>query len=452
MHLLDSIGLKRGAGITFLALALVTALLVLNPARGADHRDSPGAEADKAADITDVYAFISPANSANIVVAVGVNGLTAPADNLSANFSNGTQILIHVNGDGDAGLAVDEAGATVTFAGSGDAQTFTVTGLTATPITGPVTPPSTAPTAPAAQVTESQGLKVFAGQRDDAFFFDLTCFKKFVAAPYVPSAGLCQSPDVPSDTFKGTNVSYVVIEAPASAVVAAAGSSTIQAWASTTRAGQVDRMAIPAINTALIPTAQKDAFNAAVPATDAAGFQTTVENQDQGLRTAVNAVLDPAIGAEDGGPAGNLTAAQVADFVMPDVVTIDTTQPVQFTNGRRLQDDVIDTALKLVLNRSHAAITDAISANDVAFLSAFPYFAPPHQPAAAQQTATPTPAAGATPAAPAATPVTTPAVVPSSGGEPGDGISNVLVAAIAVTGIVLTLTGAGLALKRRTVR
>jgi len=449
MPLLDSLRLKRGAGFALLALALVTALLVLNPVRGADHRDSPGAEADKAADITDVYAFISPANSANVVVAVGVNGLTAPADNLSANFDNATQILIHVNGDGDAGLAVDEATATVTFAGSGDAQTFTVTGLTATPITGPVTPPSTAPTAPAARVTESQGLKVFAGQRDDAFFFDLTCFKKFVAAPYVPTAGLCQSPDVPSDTFRGTNVSYVVIEVPVSAVTAAAGSSTIQAWASTSRAAQVDRMAIPAINTALIPTAQKDAFNLAVPAGDAAAFQTTVENQDQALRDAVNAVLDSPVGPEDGGPAGSLTAAEVADFVMPDVVTIDTTQPVQFTNGRRLTDDVIDTALQLVLNRT-AGITDAINGNDVAFLSTFPYFAPPHQPAAAQQTATPTP--GATTAAPAATPATTPAAVPASGGQPGDGVSVTLIVAIAAAGVVLTLTGAGLALKRRTVR
>jgi Domain of unknown function (DUF4331) len=229
----------------------------------------------------------------------------------------------------------------------------------------------------------------------------------------------------------------------------------IQAWASTSRAAQVDRMAIPAINTALIPTAQKDAFNLAVPAGDAAGFQTTVENQDQTLRTNVNAVLDPAIGPEDGGPAGNLTAAQVADFVMPDVVTIDTTQPIQFTNGRRLTDDVIDVALKLVLNRSHAAITDAINGNDVQFLSTFPYVAPPHQPAAAQQTATPTPAPGATPAAPAApaaTPVTTPAAVPASGGQPGDGVSETLIVAIAVAGVVLVLTGAGLALKRRIVR
>ena len=441
---------RRTGGVLLLTLAacVLVVAVALGPARGADHRDGPASTADKPADITDVYAFISPANASNLVVAVGVNGLTAPADNLSANFDNTSQILIHVNGDGDAGLATDEATATVTFSGSGAAQTFTVTGLTATPITGPVTPPSTAPTAPAPQITDVGGVKVFAGQRDDAFFFDLTCFKKFVAAPYVPTDGLCKSPDFPADTFKGTNVSYVVIEAPVSAITTAAGNTTIQAWASTTRAGQEDRMAIPAINTALIADARKDAFNLGTPGADPADFQPEVETNDQALRDAVNAVLTPAIGAEDGGPAGSLTAAQVADFVMPDVVTIDSTLPVQFTNGRRLTDDVIDTALKLVLNRSHAAITDAIAANDVAFLSTFPYFAAPHQPAAqATGTATATPAAtaSATPRLPAA-PVAT-------GGPPADGNDlRWLIVAGAMAALVTAAGGLTYAVRRRPVR
>jgi hypothetical protein len=427
---------RRTGGVLLLALAacVLVVAVALGPARGADHRDGPASTADKPTDITDVYAFISPSNASNLVVAVGVNGLTAPADNLSANFDNTSQIEIHVNGDAD--LAVDEATVNVSFAGSGAAQTFTVTGLTASPITGPVTPPSTAATAPAPQITDSGGVKVFAGQRDDAFFFDLTCFKKFVAAPYVPTAGLCQSPDVPADTFKGTNVSYVVIEAPVSAITTAAGSTTITAWASTKRAGQEDRMAIPAINTALIADARKDAFNLGTPATDPVDFQPEVQSNDQALRDAVNAVLTPAIGPEDGGPLGPQTAAQVADFVMPDVVTIDSTLPVQFTNGRRLTDDVIDTALKLVLNRSHAAITDAISANDVAFLSTFPYFAAPHQPAA-QATGTPTtaPTAGAT------APPVQPAAPPASGGPPVDGNDLSWLIVIGAAATVVTAAG-----------
>ena len=287
---------RRSGGVLLLALAacVLVVAVALGPARGADHRDGPASTADKPADITDVYAFISPSNASNVVVAVGVNGLTAPADNLSANFDNSSQIEIHVNGD--ANLAVDEATVNVSFAGSGASQTFTVTGLTAAPITGPVTPPSNAATAPAPQVTDSGGVKVFAGQRDDAFFFDLTCFNKFVAAPYVPTAGLCKSPDVPSDTFRGTNVSYVVIEAPVSAITAAAGNTTVTAWASTKRAGQEDRMAIPAINTALITSARKDAFNLGTPATDPTAFQPEVETNDQHCATRSTPCLLPPLG------------------------------------------------------------------------------------------------------------------------------------------------------------
>ncbi|TMB71159.1 MAG: DUF4331 domain-containing protein [Chloroflexi bacterium] len=434
----------------FASLCVLVAAVVLlatggpgRPSSGADHRDAPGAEANKPADITDVYAFRSPANSANLVLGLGVNGLTAPADNLSANFSNAVTYMIHVDLNSDL---VDDATVNINFAGSGATQTYTITGLPGGAITGDVTPPSVDPTAPAPKIKDQGGIKSFAGQRDDAFFFDLTCFKKFKAAPYVPTSGLCKSPDQPSDTFKGTNVSYIVIEFPISAI-ADPNTGVIQAWASTSQGAQVDRMAIPALNTALIPTAQKDAFNAGAPATDAATFQSTVQTEDQNLRTAVNAVLDGPVGPEDGGPFGQKTPAEVADIVQPDIVRIDFSQPVQFTNGRQLTDDVIDTALKLVLNRT-AGITDAISGNDVAFLSTFPYFAPPHQPAAVQATATPT--TGAT-AAPTTAPQ--PAAVPETGGEPGDGADlGWPIGGTLIAGALLTVAGAVMVIRRRLTR
>lgn len=135
---------------------------------------------------------------------------------------------------------------------------------------------------------------------------------------------------------------------------------------------QFDRQAIPAINTALIPSSSKDAFNQGVPSTDAAAFRATAQTTIGGLRTAVNAVL----GAEDGGPLGNLSAAQVAGALIPDIVTIDFSQPLVFPNGRRLEDDVIDAALGIVLNRGGGAgISDAINANDFPFSTTFPYLA-----------------------------------------------------------------------------
>ena len=49
-----------------------------------------------------------------------------------------------------------------------------------------------------------------------------------------------------------------------------------------------------------------------------------------------------------------------------------------FPNGRRLQDDVIDTILTLVNNGS--PLGDNVNANDVPFRDVFPYLASPHQP------------------------------------------------------------------------
>ncbi len=409
-----------------LAIALIAvALATVGPTRGADHRDSPGVEGDPAADLADVYAFRSPENSDNLVVAMTVNGLTAPPENTTRDFATDVTYNIHVDNTGD-----NVADATVSVTFSGDPLMFTVEGLGA-PITGEVTPPSTDPTAPAPIITESGGIKVFAGQRDDPFFFDLVGFNAFVAGPYVPAEGLRAEGETPAaDTFAGTNVSAFVVELPITAVTGAATSDTgtIKAWASTSRRGsQVDRMAIPAINTALIPSDQKDAFNQADPADDLSAYGATAQSTIEGLRSAVNAVLDAAVGPEDGGPLGSLTAEQVKDAVIPDVVTINFADPVAFTNGRAPEEDVMDVVLQLVLNRT-AGITDAVNSNDVSFSSTFPFLAPPHQPEAGE--------------------------LPAGGGPPpagGDGFNWAFALMIGAGG-TLAVAGVGLLLRRRTAR
>ncbi len=347
-------------------------------ADAADHRDSPVVEADPAADITDIYAFRSAENADNLVVYLGVNGVTSPAEQAERNFATDVAYNIHVDNTGDL---VADATAAMTF--SGDPLTFTVAGL-GPDITGPVT----AVDAKAPEITEAAGVKVFAGPRDDPFFFDLTGFKNFVAGPFVPVSGLRPAGEDPADFFEGTNVTAIVIELPVVALTsgADANSGAIKAWATTKRgATQVDRMAIPAINTALIPSAQKQAFNEGDPATDVASFQATAQTTIEGLRTAV----DTAFGSpQDGGPLGDLTPAAVAGALIPDIVTIDFSQPVQFPNGRRLEDDVINAALGIVLNRGGAAgISDAVDGNDVAFGTTFPFLAAPHAQAAATATA-----------------------------------------------------------------
>lgn len=371
-----------GSAIAVIGFALMAFALLGLRAEGADHKDSPSVEGDAGADITDVYAFRSPTNAGNLVVALNVNPLTAPSANATTNFASGVDYRIHVDNNGD--LTAD-ATVVVKFTGND----FTVTGLGANPITGKVTPAGTAPI-----VTDAGGIKVFAGLRDDPFFFDLTAFKSFVSAPVTPANGLRPSGQTPADTFAGTNVSSIVIELPITALTGAANANTgtIKAWTSTARGtSQVDRMAIPAINTALIPSASKNAFNQASPSGDIATFRPMAQTSVTGLRDAVKSVLP----AEDGGPLGKLTPEQVAGALIPDVVTIDFSKDVAFPNGRRLQDDVIDAALGIVLNRGGAkGVPDAINANDKAFLGSFPFLAEPFQ--AAQGTPTATAAASGT--------------------------------------------------------
>ncbi|MEX0785167.1 MAG: DUF4331 family protein [Dehalococcoidia bacterium] len=350
-----------------MAVLVVMAIFAMTVS-AADHRDSPSVEDDPAADITDVYAFRSPANGDNLVVALDVNGLTVPGD--PANFATDVEYQIHVDNTGDA---VADATASITF--SGDPLMFTIEGL-GDPITGEVTTPGSAD----AEITDAGGIRVFAGPRDDPFFFDLVGFQNFVAGPFVPASGLRPEGESPTDAFAGTNISAIVIELPITALTGedTSDSGTIKAWASTSRDGsQVDRMAIPAINTALIPSDQKDAFNQADPANDVDDFRSTAEATIDGLRGAI----DSTFGSEqDGGPLGDLSPADVAGAVIPDVVTIDFSQPVGFPNGRTLTDDVIDAALGLVLNRGGAAgVSDGVDANDVALGTSFPYLADPHQ-------------------------------------------------------------------------
>ena len=135
-------------------------------------------------------------------------------------------------------------------------------------------------------------------------------------------------------------------------------------------------MGIPAINTALIPKDSKDAFNAGNPKDDVANFRVIAESTITQLRRAVNAVT-----GFPGEDSPGVPPATLASVLIPDVVTIDFSNPVVFPNGRRLQDDVIDAALGLVLNRGNvlgggAGISDGIPANDRPFLGTFPYLAP----------------------------------------------------------------------------
>jgi hypothetical protein len=348
------------------AVAMLASAAFATMASAADHRDSPINVSNPTADINDVYAFRSPTNANNLVLAISVNPLIVPSDNATRGvFDSQVTYQVHVDANGD--LADD---ATVNIRKAGNS--LILEGLGA-PIVAEITPPGAAPV-----INSAGGVSVFAGLRDDPFFFDLAGFQGFLANPKVPAKGL-RAPGAgdPVDAFKGTNILAIVVELPVTAITGGANANTgvIKTWVSTSKSGRIDRMAIPAINTALIPSAQKDAFNKADPINDAKDFQPAAIGTIKTLR----GVVDGLFGVkQDGGPLGDLTAEQVGAALVPDVVTLDFSKPLQFPNGRRLQDDVIDAALGVVLNRGGAAgISDGVGANDKAFLGSFPYLAEP---------------------------------------------------------------------------
>jgi hypothetical protein len=350
------------------AIAMLASALFASLASAADHRDSPINVGNPTADINDVYAFRSPTNANNLVIAISANPLIMPSENNTRGvFDPMVTFQIHVDGNGDL---ADDAMVNIRRAGT----TLILEGL-GSPIVAEITPPGAAPI-----INSMGGVSVFAGLRDDPFFFDLAGFQAFLANPQVPAKGLRPAGGgEPVDFFRGTNILAIVIELPVTAVTggASANTGTIKTWVSSSRSGRIDRMAIPAINTALIPSAQKDAFNAAHPINDARDFQPAAINTIRTLRGVVDGLFGGA--PQDGGPLGRLTAEQVGAALVPDVVTLDFSKPLQFPNGRRLQDDVIDAALGVVLNRGGAAgIGDGVGANDKAFLGAFPYLADPH--------------------------------------------------------------------------
>lgn len=132
---------------------------------------------------------------------------------------------------------------------------------------------------------------------------------------------------------------------------------------------QFDRMGIAGINTVFIPSAQKNDYNAGDPSLDSIDFAAAVLSTTEGLRAALNGVAG--FPAEDLG----IDPASVVTIVNPDVITLDLSAADGFPNGRKLDDDVIDTALQVTLNRSF--VGDGI-ANDSAFLTSFPYLGEPN--------------------------------------------------------------------------
>jgi hypothetical protein len=353
----------------FLVGVLVAALLssVAIPARAADHKDAPYVSERPPADINDVYLF---RRDGRLVVAMTVNPVSDRDFNSAYHFSPDAlyRFAFDTNGDGQTDRSIDLTFSPVV----GGEQRFIARLPGPLEVRGKTTKPTTlSDSAPEPVLNEGpRGIRVFAGQRDDPFFFDLVGFNRFIATG---DAGQFRG----EDSFAGLNTSIIVVELPvglasggkskfgfsgftylrAEAARSAPGTGIIEVAG--TEYEQFDRMGNPAVNTVFIPPSLKNAFNRRSPQDDRSKFGPVI------LETLKKFATPPA------------NVAVLASVALPDTLKFDLAKPDGYPNGRQPEDDVIDILLTLVVG---SPVGDGVAANDRAFLGGAPYFAPPHQP------------------------------------------------------------------------
>jgi hypothetical protein len=262
----------------------------------------------------------------------------------------------------------------------------------------------------------------WAGQSDDGFFLDLRVFDLLYGADLS---------EVGDDTLAGFNVSTLALQVPKSDLALDGDDETnpiVGIWSTTSRRSvqiqnadgstdadgrfvQVSRLGMPLVNEVVIPVGLKDSFNGSRPTADGAALPLV---QDPELPRLLNAVYGLAIPDSDPDEQGIQRADLISVFLtgvaglnMPEGVTASEQLRLNmsippcsdacstlgviggdlagFPNGRRMSDDIIDVALRVVLGvllPEHEPIAetigDGVDANDVSFLDSFPYVAYPH--------------------------------------------------------------------------
>ena len=222
---------KRTAALTgVLATAFIIAAGVqAYRVTAADHVDSPLVTADQSADIADVFTF---RNGENLVLAMTLsNAQAAPEIQLGRSIFD-TEVLYQFKLDND-GDAVEDLVIQAVFVGSPTDQVMKVRGPAAPEMTGTQArllrgPSMNVPVSTGAEaiVAERGDLTLFAGVRDDPFFFDLAQFNAILAG----AAGGFNDPGV--DFFAGLNAYAIVIEVPLALV---GDPATLSVWGTTSR-------------------------------------------------------------------------------------------------------------------------------------------------------------------------------------------------------------------------
>ena len=221
---------KRSFALAGTALTLTAGWFGIRAARGSDHADTPQIAAAPGTDLTDVFVFPSPADSNKVVLAMCVSPLIPTGGTRAFDPNVLYQFKIDNNGDHIEDLVIQAR-----FEGSGAGQKVM--------IAGPVAPRQVGTTNEASDTYSVTGIfnnefsptvdmKVFAGVREDPFFFDLEQFFTIlpdratpingIAVPLAdantPKATTWRSAGSAKDFLAGYNVLAIVVQLPKSAL------------------------------------------------------------------------------------------------------------------------------------------------------------------------------------------------------------------------------------------
>lgn len=411
--------LRVCSGLMILAAA---ALLLSGPFTSAsDDRDAPTVSLYSAVDINDLYMFRSPSGCAaaaagcNLVMIMSVQPFADPSAGPTYHFQPNAVYRFSFSTTPDD-IVKGKPTASIDFvfstfdnnstcpAPNPPCQTYTATFPDGSVVDGLTTQGSFTATPKPAVITSAGPISVFAGPREDPFFFDRVGFGRFLAdfngqttTPAVPHFNLFTG----KDAYLGKNISAISVEFPITMLLSP-GSTKLAAWAVTyllprhassdsiassdgnsLHSRQVDREGNPFVHLSLISPPLNDAFDFSLPKNDAADFGPTITGN----------LIHYGVDQTNVLPA--LTTALV-----PDTLKFDTSLPDGYLqvppNGRQLSDRVTDFFLTLDFNvqgppgtqhpggvtcpqLAETAFSDCT--NPKVFLSVFPFVGPPLQPA-----------------------------------------------------------------------